>query len=349
MLSSEEHREACRVYMQKYRSKPENREKIRQQNAEYRKRKKLESIRQVSEIGNLEQNLDSYQSRISMLEKDLKEALFKVAILEQDTRIPQSYIHQLTSLKSQLDHKQHQIDVIISASASSIQTAQNSIATAYQGLISTIHQVTSPTNSPPASPVAMTPSNSPVVQSVNNNQQQPTIPPLDFKLKNKTIDLFSNEQPYFGSGQPSPSSPPSSPSLHFLTSPSSSSSNFASIPALANSTGSFGLVPDTNTASSPTPSTTFKAQSPESKSASSTPQLSSVSGAPATSPNHVANHPLSLLCDVLQNETYTNQQQQQQQSQIIQSRPIHNNSSSDFSKTAINFVLNSGASSTKSF
>jgi len=53
MLTQDEHREACRVYMQKYRSKPENREKIRQQNAEYRKRKKEESIRQTSEIDTL--------------------------------------------------------------------------------------------------------------------------------------------------------------------------------------------------------------------------------------------------------------------------------------------------------
>jgi len=102
MLTQDEHREACRVYMQKYRSKPENREKIRQQNAEYRKRKKEESIRQTSEIDTLENTMDIQRVKIGLLESQLKEVTRTLELYKKEIEIPENYLTTIKDLQDQL-------------------------------------------------------------------------------------------------------------------------------------------------------------------------------------------------------------------------------------------------------
>ncbi|KAN0019659.1 hypothetical protein ACTFIU_002880 [Dictyostelium citrinum] len=363
MLTQDEHREACRVYMQKYRSKPENREKIRQQNAEYRKRKKQESIRQVTEIGSLETTLDSQNARISQLEKQLIESNFKVNLFEKEKLIPKNYLNIINTLRLQLTNAQNEIEEqkntisFHQQQQQSLQHQLQSLQLQQQQQLELINAYGNNTNnnlissSPPPSstsslPSTPTSSNIPLQPSfhssfsvmngcstststITTNEQLQPQPQLQQQIqshvnkKQKVIGLFNQESSPSSS---SFSSPPSSPSLQYL--PNS--------PALPNSLTS---------SPSPTPSISGG-------SAISTPQISSnysntstgslsslvpfeENGSNIVSPctnsfKQTSHFTLDLLCDVLQNEKSL---------QLPPSPSQEKRNSGDF-KTSIGFVLN---------
>ncbi|KAN0038807.1 hypothetical protein ACTA71_000998 [Dictyostelium dimigraforme] len=360
MLTQDEHREACRVYMQKYRSKPENREKIRQQNAEYRKRKKQESIRQVTEIGSLETTLDSQNARISQLEKQLIESNFKVNLFEKEKLIPKNYLNIINTLRLQLTNAQNEIEEqknTISFHQQQQQSLQHQLQSlqlqqqqqlelinAYGNGVGNNNNNNNNNNSPSSSnslslPPTPTSSNIPLQPSFHSSfsamngstvttteqiQPQPQSQQKPYvNKKQKVVGLFNQESS--PSSSSSFSSPPSSPSLQYL--PNS--------PALPNSLTS---------SPSPTPSIGSAVSTPQISSNfsnSSTGSLSSLvpfeeNGSNIVSPctnsfKQTSHFTLDLLCDVLQSEKSL---------QLPPSSPQEEKRNSGDFKTSIGFVLN---------
>eukprot|EP01133_Synstelium_polycarpum_P014505 gene14505-17120_t len=286
MMSSDEHREACRVYMQKYRSKPENREKIRQQNAEYRKRKKMESIRQVSEIGSLEHTLDMQALRIKLLEAELRDSKLKVDLLEKDTRIPQYHLTHITRLQSALDAKSNQVDQVIRATIETSASFQMSPSTSYVNLASAIQSIT---NTPHIHVAALqkinaqfhtitSPITSPILASTNTNTNttamaSSTMPPT-LKKELSSSSLSSSSPPSSPSMQYIPTSPPTMPmsplnlssaSVTPVISAPSTPTSFSS-PSFQSNSSSFPLHQQLSFRLVPESPTLFSSQSSQSQS-----------------------------------------------------------------------------------